>query len=128
MTEEFQIPQIDGNADGEAHYELKIETHDDCTHNEIVEAMEANFFGTIDDKKIEDSDYLKSWIIQHLKKESLLENEKRKVVNYRIAVKENDSVRRIIRSWQGRYNFDELAFKNYDYENRNIRILDVLRV
>ena len=56
MTEEFQIPQIDGNADGEAHYELKIETHDDCTHDEIVEAMEANFFGTINDKKIEDSD------------------------------------------------------------------------
>ena len=86
VTEEFQIPQIDGNADGEAHYELKIETHDDCTHNEIVEVMEANFFWTIDDKKIEDSDYLKSLIIQNLEKESLLENEKRKVVNYRIAV------------------------------------------
>jgi hypothetical protein len=46
-------------------------------------------------------------------------------VNYRIAVKENESVRRIIESWQERYNFDELAFENYDYENRSIRILEV---
>jgi hypothetical protein len=60
VTENFQIPQMDGNVDGEAHYELKIETHDDSTHDEIAKAMEANFYGTIDDKKIEDSDYLKS--------------------------------------------------------------------
>ena len=37
VTEEdiFRIPQIDGMADDDAHYELQIEAHDTCTEDEI---------------------------------------------------------------------------------------------
>ena len=46
-------------------------------------------------------------------------------MKYKITVKEHPSCRKIIESWRERYKFDELAFRNYDYENRSIRIRDV---
>ena len=49
----FQIPQIDGTVDSDVHYELQIEAHDTCTHDEVVEALEANFYGTLDDENEE---------------------------------------------------------------------------
>jgi hypothetical protein len=129
VTEEdiFQIPQIDGTVDNDAHYELEIEAHDACTEDEIVEALEANFYGTLDDEK-EENNELRYLIIQICTGERLLENENRKVMNYKIAVKENNTVRKIIESWNTRYNFDESAFENYNYETRSIRIKAVSRI
>ena len=49
-------------------------------------------------------------------------------MNYKIAVKENDTVSKIIESWKTRYNFDELAFENYNYETRSISIKAVSRL
>ena len=80
------LPQIDGTVDNDAHYELEIEAHDTCTKDEIVEALEANLYGTLDDEKEEKSE-LRYLIIQNLTEERLLENENRKVLNYKIAVK-----------------------------------------
>ena len=65
-------------------------------------------------------------VIQNLKLESPCQNGKQKIVNFKIAVKENALATNIIESWRERYNFGELAFKNYDYENRSIRIDKVI--
>jgi hypothetical protein len=54
--------------------------------------------------------------------ESPSEEEKRKILNFHIAARENDASTSIIGSWNDCSNFDELAFKNYDLETRSIMI------
>ena len=108
--------------DSDASYELQIETHDDCTEDEVIEALEANFHGTLSDLKEGDNRELNHVEIQNLNMESECEKEKRKMVNFEIAVKENVLATSITESWRERYNFDELVFKNYNYKNRSIRI------
>ena len=127
-TEPFKIPQVDGVVDSDASYELQIETHDDCTEDEVIEALEANFHGTLSDQKEGDNKELYHLVIQNLNMESECEKDKRKLVNFKIAVKENVLATSITESWRERYNFDELAFRNYDYKNRNIRIDKVTRL
>ena len=104
--------------------EVQIEAHDTCTEDEIIEAIEANFYETLGEDKVENED-LKYLLIQNLNEERCLENENRKIMKYKITVRENPSCREIIESWRERYKFDELAFRNYDYENRSIRIREV---
>ena len=128
MTEKepFKIPQIDGLVDSDASYKLQIEAHDDCTEEEVLEALDANFHDTLKDKIKGDNKELNHLVIQNLNEESACENEK--LMNFKIEVKENVLATSIIESWKERYQFDELAFKNYDYENRSIRIDKVTRL
>ena len=131
VTEEnsFVIPQIDGANDGDEHYKLEIEAHDTVTEDDIVEALEANFYGTLEDDEVEKNNIsLRYLSIQNLNLERHLENEPRKILNYKISIKENDTARKIIESWKERYNFDELAFTNFDFKNKSIRIREVSRV
>ena len=120
--EPFKIPQIDALVDSDASYQLQIEAHDDCTEEEVIEALIANFHGTLKDQMEGDNKELNHLVTQNLNEESACENEKRKIMNFKIAVKENVLVTSIIESWKEHYQFYELALKNYDYENRSIRI------
>lgn len=130
MTEQVRskIPQIDGTADSDVYYKLQIETHETCTQEEVIEALEANFFETISDKKEGGNEYIHHLFIENLDVESLLETKSRKFMNFKIAVKDDDKSTALIESWNERYNFDELAFKNYDYENKSIRIEKATRL
>ena len=112
----------------DAVYELEIESHDSSTEDDVIEVLEANFYGTLDDKCVEKNDPSRNIIIQNLNVENHLENEHRKIVNYKVIAKDNDTVQEIFESWKERYNFDELAFKNYDFENKSIRIRQVSRL
>ena len=108
--------------------ELRIEAHEDCTEEEVTEAVEANFLGTLSDQKEGDNPELNHLVIQNLNLESKCANDKRKLFSYKVTVKENVLASRIIESWKERYKFDELAFQNYDNENRSIRIDKVTRM
>ena len=59
-------------------------------------------------------------LIQNLGTESPSKEEKRKILNFQIAVRENYEATSNIESWNERYNFYELAFKNYDFKTRSI--------
>jgi hypothetical protein len=98
-----RIPQINGTADGDAYYELKIEAHNACTESDVVEALEAKFYGTLDDENVEKNDPIRYIIVQHSNVESHLENEPRKILNYKVSVKENEIVGNIFEKWKERY-------------------------
>jgi hypothetical protein len=70
-------------------YKLQIEAHDDCTQEEVIEALDANFHDTLKDKIGGDNKELNHLVIQNLNEESACENEKRKIMNFQIEVKEN---------------------------------------
>ena len=50
--------------DSDASYELQIETHDDCTEDEVIEALEANFHGALSDQKEGDNKELNYLVIK----------------------------------------------------------------
>ena len=47
---------------------------------------------------------------------------------YKMVVKDDPIATIIVEGWKQRYKFDELAFKNYDYENIKIRVKEVKRL
>ena len=124
----FKIPQVDGVVDSDARYELKIETHDTCTEEDVIEALEANFYGTLEYNHKDQNPYLNYMLIQNLGTESPSKEEKHNISTFQIAVGENYEATRIIESWNERYNIDKLAFKNYDFKTRSIMIEKATRL
>ena len=63
------IPQFDGTfeeklSDEKAHFELKVEVHKKCTNSDVIEAIQENFFGSLDNKKVEKTDPVRHLIIR----------------------------------------------------------------
>ena len=50
----FLIPQLVVNTDDDIEFEMKVDAHED-----IVEAVETNFVGALDELKIEETDYVR---------------------------------------------------------------------
>ena len=121
-------PQLDGIfddklRDDKAHFELKVEAHERCTNSDVIEAIQENFFGTLDNKKVEKTDPVRQLIIRE-------ENEQLSKVQdkYRIAVRDNEIATEIMRLWNEPYEFDDLASKNPVYGEVKIKIKEVKRV
>ena len=113
------IPQIDGTADRNVCYELTVEAHMECTHDDVIEAIEANFFGSLDDENVKENDPLRYIIVQQAD-----ENQKL----YEVAVKDNETSMKVIEKWNDPYEFDDLAFKNSVYDKIKIKIREVRRL
>ena len=100
-----------------------MEAHAKCTNGDVIEALQENFYGALDNKKVDKIDPVRYLIIRE-------ENEKLSKVQdkYRIAVKENKLATEIIGLWNEPYEFDDLAFKNAVYGEIKIKIKEVKRV
>ena len=109
-------------------YDLEIESFASATEKDVVEVLEANFHGTLDAKHVEKTYILRNIMLEKLEKGEKLVEENRKIENYKVDVKDNGKVHEIFDSWKTRYNFDELAFTNYDFESKSIRIRKVSRI
>ena len=117
------IPQVDGTAEVEAKFEVTVDAHEVCCNDDVIEAIEENFYGHLEDKQIEKSNPLASLLIEEAGKDLL------KVQNvYRLNVKDDEKVTEIIERWQKPYEFDDLAFKNAKHGKVGIKIKDVKRI
>ena len=67
------IPQVDGIANVTVKYNLEIEAFDLCTEEDIVEVLEANFFGTLDESDGVMDD-VREILIENLHREKTIEN------------------------------------------------------
>ena len=132
MTEEVHpnspIPQLDGivderENDEKAHFELKVEAHEKCTNDDVIEAIQENFFGALDNKKVEKTDSIRHLIIREEDKGLVKIQDK-----YRIIVREDKVATDILGLWNEPYEFDDLAFKNAVYGEIKIKIKEVKRV
>ena len=118
------IPQLDGTFDdGKAHFELKVDAHEKCSNQDVIEAIKENFFGELDTRKVEKTDPVRHLIIRE-------ENDKISEVQekYRVVVRENKVATEIVGLWNEPYEFDDLAFKNAVYGEIKINIKEVKRV
>ena len=127
MTEEVagkhSVTRIDSAVDdGKAHFELKVDAHEKCTNQDVVEAIKENFFGTLDIKKVGKVDPVRHLII----KEDTI-NISKVQDKYTIAVRENEIAIETVGLWNEPYEFDDLAFKNAVYDKVKIKIKEVKR-
>ena len=97
---------------------MKVEAHEECSNDDIIEAIETNFYGTFDDQNKEENESFRSILIKNSDEEKV----------FKVIVKDSKLAMEIIESWKIRYNFDELAFENYNFQGKSIRILEVRRL
>ena len=138
LTEIVTEEVIDGVSDASevvsetVEYELKLEAHVTCKSYDLIEAIEVNFDGSIDELKIEKIDKCRYFRVNKLEDEPKDENVEKKTWKCRVSVKNCEVAKDILESWKNRYKFDDLAFRNAVYgtgtENIgrvNVRILEV---
>jgi hypothetical protein len=118
------IPQVDGPSDSNICYKFKVEAHETCMHEDILESIEANFLGCLDDAKVEKDAPLRKLVVRKSKENSI----KKDIRLYEVKVIENEIVNRIIESWNTPYTFDDLAFKNAVRDEIVINIQEVQRL
>ena len=111
--------------DSKAHFEVKVEAHEKCTNKDVIEVIQENFFGTLDQKHVGKTDPIRHLIIREEKGELLEIPVQGK---YRIVVRDDKLATDIVALWNEPYEFDDLAFKNAIYIKIKIKIKEVKRV
>ena len=124
------IPQVDGAVDSEAEYEFVIDAHETCTSDDIIEAIQTNFLGNLDDRKVGKSDRLRDISIEKLNKdvEINLNSGKIKLQMFKVVVKDSEVTTKIIEEWNELYNFDDLAFTRAVYDRVQIVVRGVQKL
>jgi hypothetical protein len=139
---ENKIPQLDGMQVSDTEkvselleFELKVKAHEACKNYDVIENIEVNYDGTLDDLKIDKNNTARKILVQKVNKE--IENddkeleadgEVRHVLVYRVFVKNCEISRKVIESWKDRYEFEDLAFRSAVYGKINVTILEVLEL
>ena len=109
-------------------YELKIAAHKKCRNYDIIEAVEVNFDGCLNDLKVGENDEARYVLVKKLEKESVIDEKERNVFAYRIVVRNIEKPKAIVESWKDKNKFDDLAFGNSEYGKVKVRILEVQKV
>ena len=115
----------------EAEYELKVEAHEKCSTEDIVEAVEANFFGALDRAKVDAKDPIRIFKFKKSEEKHVIrkiKGEFRNLQVFKIIIKETETARNVIESWKDEYKFDDYAFKNSDCSTITIKVREVERL
>ena len=120
------IPQVDGISESDSNicFEFRVEAHESCTHEDILESIEANFLGCLDDEKVEKDSKIRDLIVEESKDNPGSQN----IRLYEVTVLDNEIVKKIIESWNTPYTFDDLAFKKAVRDEIVINIQKVQRL
>ena len=95
-------------------FELKVKAHEDCKNYDVIENIEVNFDGTLDDLKVEKNDIAARYIfvqkvnkqIENDDKELEADGEIRHILVYRVFVKNCEIARKVIESWKDEIETD----------------------
>ena len=90
--------------------------------NDVVEAIEENYQGTLNNSKINEQDLSRFILIQKLEEELFeKDDEKRIRFVYKVIVKDNEVAKTLIESWY-------LAFRHAVYDQVQVRIQKVQKI
>ena len=111
-------------------FDLKVEAQEAVKNVDITEAIEVNFSGGLDEKKVSLNHPSRS-ILVHKMKESSFKNENDEMMFsyiYRIYVKNEVDVLSIINEWKKPNQFDDLAFRNATDGKKQVKLRDVRKL
>ena len=98
---------------GMLEYELKMFAHADCKNYDVMEAIEVNFDGILNDMKVNKDDVCRYIHVQKdldAKEDNQKCEDDRKLLSYRVLIKDYENSKAVVESWKKRHNFDDLAF------------------
>jgi hypothetical protein len=119
------------SSEGMLEYELRIDAHADCKNYDVMEAIEVNFDGILNDMKVNKDDVCRYIHVQKdldPKEDNQKCEDDRKLLSYRVLIKDSENSKAVVESWKKRHNFDDLAFHRAVYDKINIRITEVQRL
>jgi hypothetical protein len=128
VAEEANKLEIAESEKSEIDYELKIEAHEKCKNFDVVEVIEVNFDGILDDLKIDKHDPSRQIIVQKVKEEPIENDNEHVHLIYRVQVKNTEVARSLIESWKDAHKFDDLAFGNSVYDQVQVKIKEVQKI
>ena len=107
-------------------YELKIDAQGDCKNFDVMEAIEVNFDGILNDMKVSEDDVCRFLHIQkNIEKQKCEEDSK--LLTYKVFIKDDENAKAVVDSWKEIHNFDDLAFHRAVRDKINVRIREVIR-
>ena len=110
-------------------YELKIETHPSCSGFDIVEAIQTNFNGILDEKKVMNNDPSRTiFVVKTNEKQTIMKinQEVRNLQLFKVTVKNKKDAKDAIEEWKND-TFDDFAFEKSDLKDVRIRVREVQR-
>ena len=121
-------------SDETIEYILRIEAHEKCKNYDVIEAIEVNFDGALNDLNIEENDDARYILVQKIDKHEKVEKvddqekERNYVLNYKVFIRNCEAAKSVVLSWKNKYKFDDLAFRSAVYGIVRVRILEVQEV
>ena len=113
----------------EIEFEILIDAHVKCKNYDVVESIEENYQGTLNDLKIDEHDVSRFMRIQQLKEEPFeKDDEKRLNILYKVIVKNVEVAKSVIEGWKNPYKFDDLAFRHAVYDKVQARVQEVQKI
>ena len=118
----------------EIQYDLKVEADVNVKNHDIVEAIEVNYDGALDDRDVSKDDPCRYIVVHKLEPElghgvrEKASDTKKNWRMYRVYVKNNVTASSVIEDWRHQSNFDDLAFGNAIRDKQQVRIKEVSRV
>ena len=110
----------------EVQYEIRIDAHEKLRNYDIVEAIEENFYGGLQDRNICREDPSSSILIHNYEQDLKENTNGRKLSSfvYRLFVKNNDIPKSVVEDWINPGRFDDLAFRSAVRDKMTARVMD----
>ena len=93
---------------------------------DVIEAVEVNFNGGLNDLNIEPDDP-SGYKLNEVAYETE-DKMKWKSCTYKILVKNVDAALNVIESWKKAHNFDDLAFRSAERDEKQVKIRDIRKI
>ena len=116
--------------ESDIYYDFTVEAYAEVKNYDIVEAIEVNYNGALDERNVHKDDPCRSISIFKIKPEPehCILDEKKNLLVYRIHVKNSDIATNVIDDWHYQHNFDDLAFGNSIRDKQQVKIREVRRL
>ena len=106
-------------------YDLMVEADSNIKYYDIVEAIEVNYDGALDERDVDKDDPCRFINIYRL--DQCEQDMKKNCYMYRIHVENSATASSVIEDWTQQKNFDDLAFGNAIRDKLQVRIREVKR-
>ena len=126
-TQTFDTSEAEMN---EVQYEIRIDAHEKLRNYDIVEAIEENFYGGLQDRNICREDPSSSILIHNYEQDLKENTNGRKLSSfvYRLFVKNNDIPKSVVEDWINPGRFDDLAFRSAVRDKMTARVMDIRKI
>ena len=107
-------------------YDLIVEADSNVKNYDIVEAIEVNFDGALDERGVGKDDPCRH--INIYKLDDCVQDMKKNCYIYRIHIQNSATASSVVEDWKHQNNFDDLAFGNAIRDKLQVRIRAVKRL